>query len=168
MILVWLFLVQPPVKQEIETSIQKRDVPPAVLEFLESSLSKSNDIRYYRQTDGQTQTYEIKFRLDGRDWSVEFHPNGVLEDAEWLVNLDELSSDLKSNIDSHLNSIFTTWTATRVQLQYTTWPANFDAPSGIEIVVEGQNSTEVGTFEFFFPSDGSGISERRVLEILDF
>lgn len=168
MILVGLMWLQPPVKQEIETSIQKRDVPSAALTFLSTTLSEANDIRYYKESDGQDISFEVKFRLNGHVWSVEFDSAGAFQDAECLVSMNDLSSELTSKILSHLNSRFTSWSANRIQLQFPSWPTELENPTGVEIVVEGQNSSEVGLFEFFFPSDGSAISERRVTEILDF
>jgi hypothetical protein len=168
MILVILMWVQPPLKQEIETSIQKHDMPESALVFLESTLREADDIRYYKESDGLDVSYEVKFRLNGNQWSVEFDSSGAFEDAEQLVKLDMLSSEWQLKLRTHLDSRFNSWTATRVQLQFLTWPADLDHPAGIELIVEGQNSSEIGVFEFGFPSDDSGISERRVIEILDF
>ncbi len=167
-LLIACLLMKPPIKHEVETSINKSDMPSAALMFLDSTLAKANDIRYYKETDGQHVTFEVKFRLDGQEWSVEFDPSGTLEDAEWLVNMKDLSPEWRTRIRSHLDSRFTSWTATRVQLQYLTWPADLDHPTGVELIVEGQNSSEIGVFEFGFPSDDSAVSERRVLEILEF
>ncbi len=167
-LLLGLILINPPVKQEIEMSIQKSDMPSTALTFLEATLTKAEEIRFFKETDGQDVSYEVKFRLDGHEWSIEFDPTGNLDDAEKLVDFKDLSKEWRARIHSQLDSRFTSWTVTRVQLQFLTWPADLDRPTGVELIVEGQNSSEIGVFEFGFPSDDSSVSERRVMEIFEF
>lgn len=169
-VLLSLFLLlpaAPPDKVEVETSIRASQLPASALALLKPTLRRATDIRYFRETDGEIRSYEAKFWLDGARWSVEFSSDGTFEDVEVERTLTDLDATSAAAIRSTLAERFSRHTIRKLQVQYTTWPPDLDAPVAYELVVEGTTSKELGVFELTLDSNGVLVSERRVVEIPD-
>lgn len=162
--LLMLWGATPPVKQEVEIRIGRHEVPAAILAWMDPALRQSSRVRYFRQTDGEERSYEIKFASGPHHWSVEFHTDGTFKEAERLID----ASLLPASITAHLDSRFTSWRITRAQAQHEPvgdWHRHPPAPIGYEIEVDGAHGREVGRFELTFTSDGGLLAERRLIEI---
>ncbi len=169
-VLLFIFLLfpsAPPVKQEVEMSSRRRDLPDTSLALLNTTLRRASDVRYFRETDGNSRSYEVKFRLDGARWSVEFSADGELEDVEIERSLSDLQQATVAAIRSSLNQRFSRYNIRKVQAQYLSWPPDLGSPTAYELIVEGSNPNEIGLFEVNFDPFGAIQSERRVLEIPD-
>lgn len=166
--LVLLLLpLSPPVKQEVESSIRASDFPASSLALLNPTISRAQDVRYFRETDGQTRSFEVKFWLDGARWSVEFSADGTFEDVEVERTLTDLPPATAAAFRATLQKRFTRHTVRKVQVQYTSWPPDFDAPMAYELIVEGTTTKELGVFELTLDAAGTILEERRVIEIPD-
>lgn len=162
-----LLLPSPPVKQEVEASIRASDVPASSLALLNPLLTLATDVRYFRETDGETFSYEVKFWLDGARWSVEFSQDGDYKDTEIERAASALPPSVAETIRSSLGQRFSNYTLRRIQEQYLTWPPELGTPGGYEVTVEGSSSKELGVFEFNLDSEGNIVRERRVIDIPD-
>lgn len=160
----------PQPKQEVETRIRPSEFPAQASEWIAPVLGEARRIRHYLQTDGVDTTYEIKFKIDGRAWSVEFQEDGVLQDAERVTSARTLPNAART----HLDTRFKSWKAVRVQTQHlpdpnvparVAWFRSPGAPVGYEVEVEGRNPDEVGLFELQFDADVRLLQERRIIEI---
>jgi hypothetical protein len=162
-----LLLPAPPDKQEVETSVRASDFPSSSLALLTPMLSRATDVRYFRESDGQTLSYEVKFWLDGARWSVEFSNDGAFEDVEVERRLTDLDPTTAAAIRSTLSGHFARHTIRKLQIQYTTYPPDLGTPVAYEIIVEGTSSKELGVFELKLDTTGSILEKRRVIEIPD-
>lgn len=174
MILVAWLGISPPVKQEREARIQRDAFPAPAVEWLYPVIDRAGRVRYYRQTDGADLTFEVKFRISGESWSVEFLEDGSFDEAERLIRQRELPEA----VVRHLDSRFRSWKTTRIQASHQPvwgrtaspeWFRNPTAPVGYELEVDGTNGAEIGRFELTFDAAGTFLEERRVVEIpMDF
>ena len=162
--------VSPQPKQEVETRIRPSEFPHPAAEWIAPVVAEARRIRHYLQTDGVDTSYEVKFKIDGQTWSVEFEEDGAFQDAERLTNPRSLPEGMRT----HLDSRFKSWKIVRAQSQHqpdTESPARPDwfrtpsAPIGYEVEVEGRNADEIGRFELQFDSGARLLLERRILEI---
>jgi hypothetical protein len=165
--LLLLLPISPPSKQEVETTAKASDLPAASLALLTPMLNRATDVRYFRESDGQSRSYEVKFWLDGARWSVEFSADGTFEDVEVERTLTDLPSDTAAAIRATLRDRFSKHTVRKLQIQYTTWPPDLGSPMAYELIVEGTTRSELGVFELKLDTKGSIVSERRVIEIPD-
>ncbi len=165
--LLLLLPTAPPVKEEVETVIRAKELPASSLALLNPWIQQATDVRYFRETDGQSRSYEIKFWLDGARWSVEFDADGTYNDTEIERSFSELPPDVAESVRSELGKRFDKFSIRRIQEQYLTWPPEIGTPSGFELTVEGTSSQELGVFEFNTDARGNLLHERRVIEIPD-
>jgi hypothetical protein len=173
MVFAWLN-VSPPDKHEIETRITAAEFPAMASDWLRPVVSRSRNVRYFRQTDGSDLSFEVKFRIGSESWSVEFLEDGTFEEAERLIS----ERDLPEMVVYHLDRRFRTWKATRIQARHqpdlrqpalAAWFRNPASPIGYEVEVEGRNGSEIGRFELTFDAEGTFVDERRIIEIpIDF
>lgn len=163
-----LLQTSPPRKMEVETSIRSADFPATSLALLQPLLADATDIRYFRETDGEERTYEVKFVKDGFRWSVEFSREGEYKDTEIERAFETLPSDVRSAFAGMLQDRFTRHNIRKVQEQYRTWPPDLGRPDGYEITVAGTSASELGVFEFNLDADGSVTLVRRVVELPSF
>ncbi|HET8866235.1 MAG TPA: hypothetical protein VFM80_11105 [Gracilimonas sp.] len=160
-------------KQEVETSINKSEIPAEALSILNQFWNDEKKADFYREFDGQSVSYEAKFKLDNYLHSIEFDENGTLLDIELLINFDEISENTGNAIKSYLNDQYTKFRITRVQRQYSSDEDDLtelflqkefdDLTIRYELEVEAQNKEELGAFEFLFNKNGQLIRKREIV-----
>lgn len=163
-------------KREAEHSIKKNEVPDEILDSVSPFLKKSSRIRYYFQTDGEDQSYEIKARKQGRDYSVEFQKNGKLIDIEMLVDFAEIPDDSRNNITEYLQEKYDKYVFTRIQQQY--YPQEKDAEEAMEdfmeedfeefdiryeLEVDTRHNNKLDSYELLFDTKGKFMKERKII-----
>ncbi|MEX2477257.1 MAG: hypothetical protein WD357_02400 [Gracilimonas sp.] len=160
-------------KQEVETSIHKNDMPAEALSILNEFWNKEKKADFYREFDGQSVSYEAKFKLNNYLHSIEFDENGTLLDIELLINFDEIPENTGKAIKAYLNDQYTKFRITRIQRQYTSDGDDLselflgeefvDLNIRYELEVEAQNKEELGAFEFLFNENGQLIRKREIV-----
>jgi hypothetical protein len=166
------------VKNEIEDSIQKQEMPKNAIETLDEFWPDLNDIRYYFQTDGDRESYEAKLEWRGRNYSIEFDEAGKILNVEQLIDWKNISSEVSKPIDEYLQKEFRRVNIIRLQRQYI---ASDDDDSDnedfiddilegdeedfeirYEFEVEGRSGQEIGAFELLFDHAGVLIERRKI------
>jgi hypothetical protein len=166
------------VKNEIEDSIQKQEMPKNAIETLDEFWPDLNDIRYYFQTDGDRESYEAKLEWRGRNYSIEFDEAGKILNVEQLIDWKNISSEVSKPIDEYLQKGFRRVNIIRLQRQYI---ASDDDDSDnedfiddilegdeedfeirYEFEVEGRSGQEIGAFELLFDHAGVLIERRKI------
>lgn len=160
-------------KQEVETSIKKSDLPEEALSILNQFWNDEKKADFYREFDGQSISYEAKFKLNNYLHSIEFDENGTLLDIELLINFDKIPKNTGNAIKSYLNDQYTKFRITRVQRQYSNDEEDLaelflkkefdDLTIRYELEVEAQNKEELGAFEFLFNENGQLIRKREIV-----
>lgn len=167
LIFLLLLITEPPVKQEVEIRIPTSEFPESALALLKPKLTGATDVRYFKETDGVSNSFEVKFWRDGVRWSVEFSQDGTFEDVEVERALSHLPQTTASAIRSTLSARFSRYSIRKLQIQYTSWPPDFGEPAAYELIVEGTTPRELGVFELKLDPNGTIRLERRVVEIPD-
>lgn len=167
-------------KEEVENSINKDEMPASALDALEDFLEDQivTDVDYFRETDGETTTFEAKLNWQGHQYSIEFTDEGSLLDIEQLIEFSEISEKIQDRITETMEEQFSRFRMTRVQRQFISDEEDEEGEEVIEdflendmddlvvryeIEVEGQNRSEMGSFEMLFDSKGELIQRRRIV-----
>ena len=166
------------IKYEKEERIQKEELPVAVVQLLPLMKANAKRIRYYREFDGQSISYEVKFKKHGAHFSVEFNQEGVLEDVEVLVAKSALPTVVLETVKTHFQSV----KLTRIQKQFVhpqgvnpvhTLRAVFGKYSSVkhdvltksayEIVVSGKTQNGYQQFEVLVAPSGKLLKKSTIL-----
>lgn len=161
-------------KQEVEKKIQAAEMPESALSLLKPYLKTATRIKYYKETDIDHESYECKLKFEGLRFSIEFEPQGRLEDIEVLVSIENVASEAHDKILEYLQQ-FRRFRVRRVQLQFkpdSTTDARFideivkarnlKSPNH-EIVVDIKDESGWSTFEMLFDHSGVFLSQRMVI-----
>jgi hypothetical protein len=166
------------VKNEVETSITREQMPEKALSLLSPLLKEVRKPRFYRETDGQEVSYESKLKWKGDAYSIEFKEDGSLMDAEKQVRYNTLPEEVRREVESYLEKEFGRYRIRRVQAQYS---AGRDSQSGADVLqklaagefqeltvryemeVDGTLPSELGAFEILFDAKGNLVNRRRVV-----
>ena len=154
-------------------------MPPRVLTLIDEFWPNLRGIRYFVQTDGEETTYEVKLEWQGDQYSIEFSMEGAIQDVEKLINFDDIPESARKAITQDLESQFNKYRLTRIQIQFLATDeddeddADFiddileqdaeDYEIRYEIEVDGDNRSELGSFEMLYNSSGSLIEKRKIL-----
>jgi hypothetical protein len=166
-------------KREVEDSIKKSEMPATAVLTLDEFWPDKDDIRYFSETDGDTETFEAKLEWQGKQYSIEFTKAGNIIDVEQLVEITEISESAGEAINNYLEQQFDRVRITRLQRQFL---ADDDDESDdidfiddileeddddydirYELEVEGKSGSEIGAFELLFNKDGDLIQQRRII-----
>ena len=171
------------VKYEKEERIPFEDLPPLVIAHLPQIQLNAKRIRYYREFDGNKESYEVKLKKHGSHFSIEFSQDGNLEDIEMLIK----KSELPSSVITSLNETFSSYKLTRIQKQFV-HPKEADPANTLRIVlsedhntlnhkplyeanyeIEAQCITENGlqNMELLFSADGKLLRGRTIIAEAD-
>lgn len=86
-------------KNEKEERIKKEVFPKIALLTLNDLPQSSKRLKFYRETDGDKKSYEAKFKLNRKIYSIEFNSQGQLEDVEVKIK-----KKVYSTINFYLNN----------------------------------------------------------------
>lgn len=167
-------------KEEVENSIEREEMPASALDALEDFLEDQTvtDLEYFRETDGETTTFETKLNWQGYQYSIEFTDEGSLLDIEQLIEFSEIPEEAQVRITDKMEEQFSGFRMTRIQRQFIADEEDEEGEDVIEdflendmddliiryeIEVEGQNRREMGSFEMLFDSEGELIQRRRIV-----
>jgi hypothetical protein len=167
-------------KEEVENSINRQEMPAFALEALEEFLEDQTvtDIEYYRETDGETTTFEAKLNWQDYLYSIEFTDEGHLLDIEQLIEFIEIPEEVQQRIKATIEEQFSRSRITRVQRQFIAEEEDEDGEDVIEdllendmddllvryeLEIEAQNRREMGSFEMLFDERGELIQRRKIV-----
>lgn len=176
-ILVSFFALQlnAQVKNEIEKSIEKKEVPVAVKNWFKDAYEKSKKVKWFYQTDGDKEVYEAKLTRKGKKHSVEILPNGEAVNIEILIDFDEIEVKTKQQIEQYFATTYTKTKIKKVQIQYSGSSDDLEdfideneldenLTINYEIEFYGKNDIEDELWEGLFNSKGALI-ERRLIKL---
>ena len=159
------------VKYEKEERIQKEALPTAVVKLLPLMETQSKRMRCYREFDGQSISYEVKFKKHGTHFSVEFNQEGQLEDIEVLISKSVLPTAVLETVKTHFQRV----KLTRIQKQFVhrkednpaqTLQAVLEnqlAPTAYELEVSGKTQNGYRQFELLLAPTGKLLKKSVIL-----
>jgi uncharacterized protein (DUF1919 family) len=161
-------------KIEYEKRIKRSEFPGVAMNLLEDLPQKAHRFKYYEEHDGDHHSFEVKFKYQSYRYSIEFTPEGALEDIEVTIKYKSLSKKAASCISSSLNDNYDKWRIEKIQIQYplTNNPSQTlqDALKrdalpyrNHEIIVSTILNGDTVVYEILFDSDGMFKSRRKVI-----
>ena len=159
------------IKYEKEERIQKEELAVAVVQLLPLMEANAKRIRYYREFDGQSMSYEVKFKKYGTHFSVEFDKEGILEDIEVLMSKAGLPTAVLETVKNHFQRV----KLTRIQKQFVhqqienaelTLQAVFEnqlIPTAYELEVSGKTQDGYRQFELLIDPAGKLLKKSTIL-----
>lgn len=162
-------------KNEKEERISESDFPTKALEVVKHLPEKCKRLKFYKETDGDTYSFEVKFKYKGNRYSLEFYNDGRIEDIEVLTKFKNLKDNVRGDISNYFKASFSKYRFIKVQEQFvkpseledTTFVNDvLDNTSKVspnfEIIAEVKSDTNHDIREFTFNHSGE-IVDFRIL-----
>lgn len=105
-------------KNEKEERVSLTDFPEAAQTLIETLPKDCRRLRFYKETDGEKQSFEAKFKYKRRRYSLEFSKNGVIEDLEVQSKIRAIDDPIRDNITNYFDATFTKSKLIKIQKQY--------------------------------------------------
>lgn len=163
-------------KNEKEERISSSEFPKIAYTYFNDISKKANYLKLYRETDGNSLSYEVKFKLNKRHYSIEFNPEGVLEDIEIIIKKKHIPKSALNKITSYLNNNFDRTRFLKIQEKYINNTSKSDKQfiddviknsniknTHYEIIAETKLNGEHDLKEFTFTRYGIFKNSRKVL-----
>jgi len=166
------------VKNEVEISISREEMPERALSLLEPILSEARKARFFSETNGEQVSYESKVRWKGYQYSIEFKKDGSLLDAEKLVRYRSLPKEVREAVNGRLEKEFGRHRVRRTQVQFSAGgPGVSDqevigmlgrsepGPATVryELEVDVVTPPHLGSYELLFDPDGNLLERRQIV-----
>lgn len=105
-------------KNEKEERISASEFPEIAKSYFNIISQDVNYLKYYKETDGDKKSFEVKFKYKKEHYSVEFDTLGQLEDIEIVIKKKHIPKKIYNTISDYLNSNYKRFTMVKVQKQY--------------------------------------------------
>ena len=162
-------------KNEKEERIKPSNFPLAAQQVVTSLPSDCKRLKFYKETDGQKESFEAKFKYKGKRYSLEFSKEGNIEDLEVLTKIKSIEATISSKIIEHFESTYTKHKLIKIQEQYVyntaTDPIQFvnrvlneksDIAPNFEIIAEVKLNKQRELRELTFNGTGQFLNFRTV------
>lgn len=160
-------------KNEKEDRITLQELPNLVQTTIKALPKNCKRIRFYKETDNEKISYEVKFKFKKTYYSIEFNALGHIEDIEVTTKFKNVNTAISSKITTYLAINFIQHRFIKIQKQYvyvaTKTPINFmtevlskkiDETAQYEIIAEVKTNINRTKREFTFSSDGKFLNFR--------
>lgn len=160
-------------KKEKEVRISEEIVPVKALQVA-NKFDVKRKKKWYRQTNFDTISYEVKFKWNNHFYSVEFDTTGQILDIEQLVKWEEIEQKHRKQLKKIFENRFDKYKLIKCQVQYTGDKEalnsffNKDKSTNaltvrFEIEVEGKTKKSWKKYEFLISSAGTVERERIIV-----
>lgn len=105
-------------KNEKEERVSLTDFPEAAQTLIETLPKDCRRLRFYKETDGEKQSFEAKFKYKRLRYSLEFSKNGVIEDLEVQSKIRAVDEPIRDNITNYFDATYTKSKLIKIQKQY--------------------------------------------------
>lgn len=162
-------------KNEKEERIDASQFPEVASSYFNAISNQVNYLKFYKETDGNKYSFEVKFKLNKLHYSVEFDTIGNLEDIEIIIKEKHISKLTFKNIKSFFNTTFDKVRIIKIQEQYVNNSEKNDQQfinhvlkktanknNFFEIIAEVKQNQKRQLKEFTFKNNGELIKSRLV------
>jgi hypothetical protein len=160
-------------KFEKESRI-KAEMAPSIAQAFVSKISGIKCVKWYAEEGLGTSSYEVKFKLNKKQYSVEFDTLGVVEDVEIITEYKLLPESVRKNIEAFLAKVCHKFKIVRIQRQFIGQEEELinliqnnimadDLQTNYELVVKCKEPSETNLFEYLFDSSGKVLSSAKVV-----
>lgn len=169
-------------KTEFELRVNRHEVPVKILEELADFLEEARRIRYFREFDGTSYFWEVKFIYEGRSFSVKFNQDYSLYDIEFLTHWRLAEREVRQPLISYFEQNYRRFRI--IRLQYTFLPRtdisqpdfferilddDLPPPQFYEVEAEVISPTTgaMGFYEFIFDTHFNLVEKRIIIPVSD-
>jgi hypothetical protein len=121
-------------KIEAEHRVKSTDVPIKSIEWLSRSFLNTRKVKWYQETTSGIKSFEAKFKLNRKKYSVEFSETGLIEDVEIKRELDLIEEPYLSNLKDAFG-LFEKFKLSKIQEQWTS-----DVSEKLSLAIRENNS----------------------------
>ncbi|MDT0558137.1 hypothetical protein RM697_05740 [Ichthyenterobacterium sp. W332] len=132
-------------KNEKEERIKISEFPKKAIQTIKTLPDTCKRLKFYKETDNEKLSYEIKFKYNNIHYSLEFSEDGIIEDIELTTKFKRINKTSQNKIKSYLTSSFSKHKIIKIQKQYLYTTKN-NAPEFL-LNVLSQNITIAPNFE---------------------
>ncbi len=158
------------VKQEKEEQVEETDFPLGAVVIVKG-ITGDDNIKYFKEFDGDRTSYEAKFKLNGVNHSIEFSKEGRVQDLEIEAKSKDVDKILWQSISQSLSKIDKRWRVEKLQLQYL--PDSQESPNlrrkaadknfdRLELIVAFKTNKKIYRRELLFDKKGNKLKDREV------
>lgn len=161
-------------KIEREFRVKEKEVPKEAREWLDDAFETTKRPKWYQEVFESGYSYEAKFKLKGKFYSVEFDSLGWIQDVEIEIDFKELPKEVQMGLEAYLSADYKSSDVKRIQIQYSGNPDDledfFDENSLEGILtryeIEFIGLDEAGGSELWeglFSEDGKLVMKRKII-----
>lgn len=162
------------VKMEIEKRVNMLEVPDSAIIFIHLAAPKTSP-KWFREGGLIPLSYEAKFKLDSKRYSIEFDTAGMVQDVEILITKKQLPISTKRELIVQLERESDNYKITRIQEQYSgsravllqvvQYPnAKVLVTKRFEVEVKIKKDKKWRLYEWTIDESGKLISEKRIIQ----
>ncbi|GGD22262.1 hypothetical protein [Hyunsoonleella pacifica] len=173
--LLWFSFSFSQVKDEKEERISLSEFPKIAQNYFSNFSDQVKYLKFYRETDGEKQSFEAKFKIHKLYYSAEFDALGKLEDIEIVIKKRHIAKEVLTRIMAYFEANYKKTRLLKIQKQYVNH-TNTNDKSFIQHIVDNPNDrythfeiiAETKTeklrelSEFTFNKNGNFESSRKV------
>lgn len=162
-------------KREQEFRINKGELPENIIPLLSDYLDDVKRLRFYKESDGEKHSYEVKFKKAKLFYSIEFDGKGQLEDVEFIIKENDIPNDALNSIKNYLSKAHGKFRIKKIQQQYPT--GNYDVNTVLgkafqnlispeinyEIVIAAKDTKGYSEYEITFNAAGKHLLTRKLI-----
>jgi len=132
-------------KKEKEERINLSEFPSKAQNVLSKFPKDCKRIKFFKETDGNKQSFEAKFKYNEHRYSLEFSSEGIIEDLELCVKLNAIEDSSQDQIKEHFKSSYLKYKLIKIQKQFV-FNQNLDSDTFVAQVLY-QESTDIINYE---------------------
>ena len=160
-------------KFEQEIRLKEEEVNSRARDYVDAFRFRKR-VKWYREIGLDTTSLEAKVKYRGKRHSIEFAPDGQLQDIEVQIRKKELPPEVRHKIDSFLTQRFHKYAIDKVQVRYTgpserlrEYLLDQSSPESIkvdyELVISAKAEKVYRKYEFLFSATGDYRQSTRIL-----
>ncbi|NND15140.1 MAG: hypothetical protein HKN89_02305 [Eudoraea sp.] len=162
-------------KRELERRITREAFPQKAFEHLDAYLEDAKHIKYYEESDGTKTSFEVKLKKGKLWYSIEYNPEGQLEDVEIRIKEIYIPSSSVTALKKDLDTRFNRYRIRKIQQQYLPIPSKETSQTlreafqnllftGIryELIVGGKIGKKYQVYEIQYDAEGGFLNQRIV------
>lgn len=88
------------VKTEKEFRLSEEEAPEVAREWMSLAFQNAKRIKWYFEEGKDSQSYEAKFKLNSKKYSVEFDKAGAIEDVEIGLSWNKMDKEIKQKLQT--------------------------------------------------------------------
>jgi len=160
-------------KNEVEQRFKRGELPKITQNIVDILPDNCKRIKFYKETDGDKKSFEIKFKYKKQYYSIEFSEDGQLEDIEVVIKFKDIKAYTKKQIGNYFKQSYTKHKFIKIQRQYiynyeidasqfviNVLSKNTKTTTNFEIIAEVKSKKQRHLEEFIFNNDGLFLNSR--------